>query len=117
MINTDKVRKQVAGLSSDNLKWKTGDEYNSLNKNEFLEKMGEKYSYLKTNSSTLFDMCINGTIDMPRVEQMLLMIEQVNNGKDYNTASQEIGQSLTDHYVKPIIDKLDSDKLENDKKV
>ena len=31
------------------------------------------------------------------------MIDKVNNGQDYQTASQEVGQKLVDVYVKPLI--------------
>ena len=110
MINPDKVRKQIAGLCEDNLKRKTGDDYNFLSKEEYLEKMSEKYSYLKENSATLFDKCIDGSMDLDRLEQMLAMIEKIKAGKDFHIASQEIGQSLTDHYVKPIVDKLEKNK-------
>lgn len=110
MIDTTTIRTQVSNLCLDTLKWKTGDEYNNLNKAQFIENMRVKYEYLNTNSKTLFEKCIDGSMDSSRLEQMLSMIDKVNGGKDYFTASQEIGQSLTDHYVKPLVDKLEKDK-------
>ncbi len=105
MIDTQIVRQQVTSLQSDVLDWKTGNNYNTLNKQQFIDHMKEKYIYLQENSSTLFDKCIDSTIDLPRLEQMLQMIEKIRQGYDFNSASVEIGQSLTDHYVKPLIEK------------
>lgn len=104
MIDTQIVRQQVTSLQSDVLDWKTGNNYNTLNKQQFIDKMKEKYNYLQENSCTLFDKCIDGSMDLPRLEQMLQMIEKVRQGYDFNSASVDIGQSLTDHYVKPLIE-------------
>ena len=105
MINTQTVREQVTSLLQDVLDWKTGNKYNDMNKEQFLTKIKNTYSYLHENSTTLFDKCIDGTMDLPRLEQMLQMIEKVRQGYDFTSASVEIGQSLNDHYVKPLIDK------------
>ena len=74
-------------------------------KEQFTEKMQETYSYLYQHSLTLFEKCIDNTIDLPRLEQMLTMLDKVNQGYNLHNASVEIGQSLTDHYVKPLIEK------------
>lgn len=105
MINTQKVRQQVTSLLKDVLDWKTGNNNNHLNKEEFTNEMKTKYTYLYENSNTLFEKCLNGSIDISRLEQMLQMIDKVKGGYNFNNASIEIGQSLTDYYVKPLIEK------------
>ena len=69
----------------------------------FTEKMTQKYEYLSTKSSTLFEQCIKGDLNMEQFKYMMNKLEEVNTGKDYNTVSQEIGQKLVDVYVKPLI--------------
>jgi len=102
MVNTDKIRTQVHKLKEETLKWKTGGSHIGLNVEQFTVVMQEECSYLYKNSATLFEKCIEGKMDLSRLEEMLSMIESVSNGKDYFTASKEIGQSLTDTYVKTL---------------
>lgn len=104
MLNTIQIREEVRKLQMETLKWKTGESHIGLNAAQFTEAMKEDCSYLHKNSATLFEKCIEGKMDLSRLEEMLKMIESVNNGKDYFTASTEIGQSLTDTYVKPLIE-------------
>jgi len=104
MIHTQKIRQQVTSLLNDVLDWKTGNNNNHLNKEEFTNEMKNKYTYLFEKSNTLFEKCLDGTMDLQRLEQMLQMIERVKGGYDFNSASVDIGQSLTDHYVKPLIE-------------
>jgi hypothetical protein len=110
MIDTVKIRADVSALCKDTYKWKTGSQYNGLNKQNFIETMQTQYEYLFTNSKSLFEKCIDGSMDMKRLDEMLSMIEKVSQGKDYFTASTEIGQSLTDFYVKPLIENKEKQK-------
>lgn len=62
-----------------------------------------KYEYLHSNSSTLFERCIAGDINMSQFNYMLSMLEKVKAGKDYEQVSVEVGQKLVDVYVKPML--------------
>ena len=105
MLDTKQLRTDVNGLVADVAKWKNVTDFYGFSKQKMFEHMQGKYKYLYENSSTLYSKCIDGEIDLPRLEEMLAMIDQVNKGKDYFTASKEIGESLTDTYVKPLLEK------------
>jgi hypothetical protein len=65
--------------------------------------MKTKYNYLHTNSSTLFDRCIAGDLNMDQFNYMINMLKKINEGKDYQQASTEVGQKLVDIYVSPLL--------------
>lgn len=110
MLDTQKIKNEVMQLLEDIRLWKARDDQffqngKHMNLTVFTANMKTKYDYLYTNSSTLFDRCISGGINLNQLDYMLNMIDKVNNGADYNTASIAIGQQLFDVYVSPQIDK------------
>ena len=108
MINTAIIRKEVSRLMDETRKWQTKrPEYRDMSIEIFTEEMKVKFEYLHTNSSTLFDRCVKGDLNMEQFNYMITMIDKVNSGQDYQSASQEVGQKLVDIYVKPLIDDKD----------
>jgi hypothetical protein len=107
MLDTQKVKSEVDGLCADTRIWHSKRDYRNLNFEEFTEIMKTKYEYLHTNSSTLFERCMKGDLNLQQLDFMLRMIEKVNAGADYQTTSTEVGQRLVDVYVKPLIDDKD----------
>ena len=104
-IDTIKLRQEVSELCNESRKWQLKrPEYRDISIELFTEQMKLNYEYLNTNSSTLFEQCIKGEINMEQFKYMMNKLDEVNSGKDYNTVSQEIGQKLVDVYVKPLID-------------
>lgn len=103
MINTTRLRDEVTNLMSDYEKWRKSPK--GVNKAAFSNEMMEKYSYLYTSSKALFEKCLDGTMDFSKLDPMLAMIEKVKGGSSYFNASKNVGQMLTDIYVKPLIDK------------
>jgi len=105
MIDTIILRKEVEELSDETRKWQIKRiEYRDMSIETFIEQMKIKFEYLYTNSSTLFERCIKGDLNMEQFNYMVNMIEKVNAGKDYQAVSQEVGQKLVDIYVKPLIE-------------
>ena len=104
MLDTQKIKSEVEGLSSDTRKWLSKREFTDLNKEQFVDAMKTKYEYLFTNSSTLFERCMKGDLNMTHLEYMLNKVEKVNAGADYHSTSVEVGQKLVDVYVKPMLD-------------
>ena len=103
-IDTIKLRQEVNELFNESRNWQLKrPEYRDISIELFTEKMKLKYDYLNTNSSTLFEQCIKGELNMEQFKYMMNKLDEVNAGKDYNKASQEIGQKLVDIYVKPLI--------------
>lgn len=107
MLDTQKIKSEVDNLCTDTRKWHAKREYRDMNLEEFTEEMKNKYNYLYTNSSTLFERCMKGDLNIQQLNFMLQMIEKVNAGADYQTTSTEVGQRLVDVYVKPLIENKD----------
>jgi hypothetical protein len=105
MLDTHKIKSEVEGLTSDTRKWLSKREFIDLTKEQFVDFMKTRYQYLFTNSSTLFEQCMKGELNMIQLEYMLNKIEKVNAGADYHSTSVEVGQKLVDVYVKPMLDK------------
>jgi hypothetical protein len=106
MVDTIILRKEVKELNDETRKWQLKrPEYREMSIETFTEEMKIKYEYLYTNSSTLFERCVKGDLNMEEFNYMVNMIDKVNSGKDYQAVSQEVGQKLVDIYVKPLIEK------------
>ena len=105
MVDTIILRKEVKELNDETRKWQLKrPEYREMSIETFTEEMKIKYEYLYTNSSTLFERCVKGDLNMEEFNYMVNMIDKVNSGKDYQAVSQEVGQKLVDIYVKPLIE-------------
>lgn len=104
MLDTEKIKNEVNGLCADTRMWHSKREYGDLNLEAFTEVMKSKYEYLYSNSSTLFERCMKGDLNIQQLNFMLEMINKVNAGADYQTTSTVVGQRLVDVYVKPLID-------------
>ncbi len=103
-IDTIKLRKEVSDICNERYHWQLKrPDYRDMSVETFTEQMTQKYKYLSTKSSTLFEQCIKGDLNMEQFKYMMNKLEEVNTGKDYNTVSQEVGQKLVDVYVKPLI--------------
>jgi hypothetical protein len=113
MLDTHKIKAEAIGLCDDTKLWYYKCENNNFDNNSniytdkasFTELMKIKYNYLYTNSSTLFERCLVGDLNMQQFHFMLEMLDKVNSGADYQTTSTEVGQRLVDVYVKPLIEK------------
>ena len=104
MVETSIIRKEVSQLITETNKWNSKrPEYRDMSIEVFTEQMKEKFDYLYSNSNTLFERCIKGDLNLDQFNYMITMIDKVNNGQDYQSASQEVGQKLVDVYVKPLI--------------
>ena len=104
MVDTVKIKNEVLELSKDTQKWQMQNgEYRSMTKEIFVDLMKTKFDYLYTNSSTLFDRCVMGDLNMEQFNYILTMLDKVNSGKDFQSASKEVGQKLVDIYVKPLL--------------
>ena len=104
MVDTNIIRKEVSQLIDETHKWQSKrPEYRDISIETFTEEMKVKFEYLHVNSSTLFEGCVKGDLNLEQFNYMITMIDKVNNGQDYQTASQEVGQKLVDVYVKPLI--------------
>ena len=105
MVDTTTLCNEVSQLLDETRKWQSKrSEYRDISIELFTEQMQSRFEYLFTNSSTLFERCIKGDLNMEQFNYMISMIDKVNSGKDYHIASTEVGQKLVDIYVKPLIE-------------
>ena len=103
-IDTIKLRQEVSDICNEKYLWQLQrPEYRDMSIDTFTEQMKVKFEYLNTNSSTLFERCVKGDLNLQQFNYMISMIDKVNAGQDYQAASQEVGQKLVDVYVKPLI--------------
>ena len=105
MIDADKIDKEIKEIKQHRSNWLKGNEYMNYTADEFSDAMKNKYEYLYKNSATLFKKCIDGEADNTRVNEMIDMLKQMQNGRTLFDASKEIGTKLTNYYVKPLIEK------------
>ena len=98
MVDTQKIKKEVLALCEESRT------LINIDKEIFINEMKHKYEYLFTNSSTLFDRCTKGDLNIEHLNFMLAMLDKVNSGCDFQKTSIEVGQHLTDAYVKPLIE-------------
>ena len=106
MVDIAKIRFDVLELTKETRIWNSQrEQYRGMKQEQFTEIMKIKFESLYTQSSTLFERCINGDLNMDQFNYMLNMLQKVNDGKDYQAVSQEVGQKLVDIYVKPLIEK------------
>ena len=103
MTNPTQIKEEVLNLMSDTRIWHSQRDFKGMAREIFIEEMKTKYNYLYTNSSTLFDRCIAGDLNIEQFNYMINMLKKVNEGKDYKQASTEVGQKLVDIYVSPLI--------------
>ena len=103
MPDPTQIREEVLGLMTDTRLWVSKREITRITTEDFTTEMKLKYEYLYTNSSTLFERCIVGDLNMEQFNYMISMLEKLNSGKDYQQVSTEVGQKLVDIYVKPLV--------------
>ena len=103
MSNPTKIREEVIDLMTDTRSWIAKREITNISMDQFKAEMTLKYEYLYTNSSTLFERCILGDLNMDQFNYMISMLEKLNSGNDYQKVSTEVGQKLVDIYVKPLL--------------
>lgn len=59
-----------------------------------------------TTYPLLFDMCCDDTSDFKYLEYMIGVLQNVQDNKtSAETASVNVGQTMFDHFVKPLVDK------------
>jgi hypothetical protein len=111
MLDTKQIKSEVEQLQADVRSWKMKeDQFRGMSLAVLTANMKTKYEYLFNNSNTLFNNCMNGSINNSQLDYMLAMIDKVNGGGDYNTASIAVGQKLVDIYVKPMLDDMEKNK-------
>jgi hypothetical protein len=111
MLDPNQVDKNVKELLSKRNKWVEGKLYVGCSVEEFSVHMETEHDYLFKNAVTLFKMCVEGTLDMQKLTQMLMLMRQVQSGQhNKETADKIVGKKLADVYVQPLVDKLEKEK-------
>lgn len=104
MLDKKLIKSQISDIIKSYNAWKNGDDFHGFTDDEFKTVMEAKYDYLLQNSSTLFKKALEGSVDMTFLNKMFEMMDKIDNGKvSYFDGSRQIGEILTDHYVKPLL--------------
>jgi hypothetical protein len=79
--------------------------------------MEKTYKYLKECSTTVFKNILEeDNFDMDKLKYMLDMMRDMGEKKTtFENASKEVGQRFADEYIKPLVDKMNKEKGENEK--
>jgi len=117
MKDPDKIWDEANALKKDRYEWKMGLNHKDCNREEFVQKMEKTYKYLKESSSTVFKNILEeDNIDMDKLKYMLDMMRDMGEKKTtFENASKEVGQHFADEYIKPLVDKMNKEKGENEK--
>ena len=106
MLDEKMIETQVNNILADYDKWKSGVDFHNCSQPDFEVIMEARYEYLYKNASTLFKKACNNEINKEWLDKMLNMMRSIKYGNiTYFNGSKEIGQVLTDHYVKPLVEK------------
>ena len=102
--NLNIVLTQSKLLLNDCKKFKNKKDFMTNSDEEFNKLMKEKYIILNTNYNTIFNQCLDGTMDMDILTYMVNQINNINKNKiSKHDASVNVGQKLVDKFVKPKI--------------
>ena len=68
----------------------------------------KQYPEFADRYKALMKMACESTFDMDRLEYLIRLREQVrNNERTVDDASKEVGQTMFDIYVKPVVDSIE----------
>ena len=102
--NLNIILTQSKLLLNDCKKFKNKKEFQTNSEEEFTKLMKEKYIILNNNYNTIFNQCLDGTMDMDILTYMVNQINNINKNKiSKHDASVNVGQKLVDKFVKPKI--------------
>lgn len=77
-----------------------------LSNNEFKLKMQYKYSNIYENFISIFNQCINNTMDIEMMTFMINKAKEIENNKLSNhNASVKVGEKILEKFIKPQIEK------------
>ena len=111
MLDPNQVDKSVKELLVKRKQWLAGSLHSGSSVEEFSVHMETECDYLFKNALSLFKMCVEGTLDIRKLDQMLTLMRQVQSGQqNKETADKIVGKKLADVYVQPLVDKLDAEK-------
>ena len=116
MNNPYKIEVELISLLKDRTRWRTGQDFKDLNPTKFQETMKITYKYLYETSPSLFKGSFDGMFDTPvgrdHIKHMIKLMKDIYDGKKIQEdVDKQLGKELADEYIKPIIDKLEKDKL------
>jgi hypothetical protein len=85
--------------------------YKDLSKKEFDLKMKQKYSNIQNNFNSIFQQCLNNTMDIEVITFMINKAKEIQKNKLSNyDASVKVGEKLVDKFIKPNLDKEKKNK-------
>jgi hypothetical protein len=104
MLDDKIIELQVVDIMLSHKKWISGEDFHGCSPTDFEGIMEAKYSYLAENANTLFKKACAGEVQYEWFSKMICMMRQIKSGTiSHFDGSKQIGETLTDFYVKPLI--------------
>ena len=102
------IYEQSKDLLNNYKDYKSKKKFKDFDDEKFKSEMTNTYSYLNTNTKSIFNLCLNGKMDL---QMLYYMINQAKNIKNETLTSHEasikVGEKLLEKIIKP---KLEKDK-------
>lgn len=115
-MDPDKVWLEANSLTKKRREWNEGKYMRGVLIEEFTEKMKKMHPHIATSDS-IFNKCLDDDMDMNRLKEMLGYLRQIKRGKSKEEVDKKVGEVMANRYVKPIVDRLDKEKKEQENKV
>lgn len=111
-INYDELLNEIKELNKECAKYLQNKKINrDLSINEFKLKMQYKYSNIYETFISIFNQCINNTMDIEMMTFMINKAKEIENNKLSNhNASVKVGEKILEKFIKPEIEKNKNDQ-------
>ena len=104
MLDDKIVASQVVDIMLLHKKWQSGEDFHGCSAKDFEGIMEAKFEYLAINANTLFKKACSGEVQYEWFSKMISMMRNIKSGMvSHFDGSKQIGEVLTDFYVKPLI--------------
>ena len=102
-IDYDKLLIEIKALNSECKDFnKNKGSYKDMSQKEFDLKMKQKYSNIQNNYNSIFQQCLNNTMDIEMISFMINKAKEIKKNKVSNyDASVKVGEKLVEKFIKP----------------
>lgn len=120
VIDPDELMKVIRQIRTDRDDWKLKKRFIKFNENDFVNYVQREYESFVKKAPGLFEKITKGDLDDPQeMSRLIHMVDRMRAIKNQETTledeSKVIGQTYADEFVKPLVDKLDKEREEEEK--
>jgi hypothetical protein len=120
VIDPDELIKVIQKIRTDRNDWKQKKRFLKFNENDFINYVKKEHEIFVKKAPGLFEKITSGDLDNPQeMVRLIHMIDRMRAIKNQETTLEDeskiIGQKYADEFVKPLVDKLDKEREEEEK--